>query len=243
MKLNFKVRREKGITLIALVITIIVLLILCGVVIASLTGDNGVLSISNKAKIQNDREETMERIKIEVLASYDEDGKYNIDIAKKNIEKNLDISTIVKEDKSLIITYKNNKFKVSEDGQVYIVENREGLKVGDYVKYTYDDTSDYILKKEISGYTKDQTIKQKKNINWRILNINNDGSIELISDTTLGADVYFRAFLGYNNSVFAINDICESQYSSKNLNVKSRSINKKDIERCILHKKGIMYGY
>ncbi len=231
MKLNFKVRREKGITLIALVITIIVLLILCGVVIASLTGDNGVLSISNKAKIQNDREETMERIKIEVLASYDEDGKYNIDIAKKNIEKNLDISTIVKEDKSLIITYKNNKFKVSEDGQVYIVENREGLKVGDYVKYTYDDTSDYILKKEISGYTKDQTIKQKKNINWRILNINNDGSIELISDTTLGADVYFRAFLGYNNSVFAINDICESQYSSKNLNVKSRSINKKDIER------------
>lgn len=82
-----------------------------------------------------------------------------------------------------------------------------------------------------SHYTKDQTIKQKKNINCRILNINNDGSIELISDTTLGADVYFRAFLGYNNSVFAINDICESQYSSKNLNVKSRSINKKDIER------------
>ena len=43
MKLNFKGRREKGITLIALVITIIVLLILAGVTIATLTGDNGIL--------------------------------------------------------------------------------------------------------------------------------------------------------------------------------------------------------
>lgn len=34
-------RREEGITLIALVITIIVLLILAGVTIATLTGDNG----------------------------------------------------------------------------------------------------------------------------------------------------------------------------------------------------------
>ena len=38
MKLNLKERN--GITLIALVITIIVLLILAGVVIATLTGDN-----------------------------------------------------------------------------------------------------------------------------------------------------------------------------------------------------------
>ena len=38
MKLNFK-EREKGITLIALVITIIVLLILAGVAIVALTGD------------------------------------------------------------------------------------------------------------------------------------------------------------------------------------------------------------
>ena len=41
MKLNLKERN--GITLIALVITIIVLLILAGVTIATLTGDNGIL--------------------------------------------------------------------------------------------------------------------------------------------------------------------------------------------------------
>ena len=41
---------EKGITLIALVITIIVLLILAGVTIASLTGENGLLSKSVTSK-------------------------------------------------------------------------------------------------------------------------------------------------------------------------------------------------
>ena len=45
-------RTEKGITLIALVITIIVLLILAGVSIAMLTGQNGILTQANNAKIE-----------------------------------------------------------------------------------------------------------------------------------------------------------------------------------------------
>ena len=42
--------KTKGITLIALVITIIVLLILAGVSIATLTGDNGILNQAQRAK-------------------------------------------------------------------------------------------------------------------------------------------------------------------------------------------------
>ena len=42
-------RQEKGITLIALVITIIVLLILAGVAIATLTGNSSIIENSNKA--------------------------------------------------------------------------------------------------------------------------------------------------------------------------------------------------
>ena len=45
---------QKGITLIALVITIIVLLILAGITIAMLTGENGILSNGTKAKAQNE---------------------------------------------------------------------------------------------------------------------------------------------------------------------------------------------
>ena len=46
-------KSSRGITLIALVITIIVLLILAGVTIATLSGDNGILS-----RAQNSKEET-----------------------------------------------------------------------------------------------------------------------------------------------------------------------------------------
>ena len=46
MKENLK--KVKGITLIALVITIIVLLILAGVSIATLAGDNGILKRGNR---------------------------------------------------------------------------------------------------------------------------------------------------------------------------------------------------
>lgn len=45
--------REKGITLIALVITIIVLLILVGVSIVMLTGDNGILTRSKRFENRN----------------------------------------------------------------------------------------------------------------------------------------------------------------------------------------------
>ena len=44
-------KKQNGITLIALVITIIVLLILAGVSIAMLTGENGILTRANDSKI------------------------------------------------------------------------------------------------------------------------------------------------------------------------------------------------
>ena len=51
--MKLKIREEKGITLIALVITIIVLLILAGVSIATLTGENGILTQAENAKTSN----------------------------------------------------------------------------------------------------------------------------------------------------------------------------------------------
>ena len=56
--------RNKGITLIALVITIIVLLILAGVSIATLTGQNGILTRANDAKEQTGIAEEKEAINL-----------------------------------------------------------------------------------------------------------------------------------------------------------------------------------
>ena len=56
--------KQKGITLIALVITIIVLLILAGVSIATLTGQNGILTQSNNAKENSEISEEKEAVSL-----------------------------------------------------------------------------------------------------------------------------------------------------------------------------------
>ena len=76
-------RNQKGITLIALVITIIVLLILAGVSIAMLTGENGILTNANEAQKQSTAKEAVEKInlalnsiKTEVLAQRIDNTSY-----------------------------------------------------------------------------------------------------------------------------------------------------------------------
>ena len=83
MKTKFK--NAKGITLIALVITIIVLLILAGVTIATLTGDNGILNQAGKAKDKTTEAESIERVQVEVAGSYGLDGTIDKDQLNKNL--------------------------------------------------------------------------------------------------------------------------------------------------------------
>ncbi len=61
---------DKGITLIALVITIIVLLILAGVTIVTLTGDNGILTHAKQAKTATEQANVKEELTI-AMANYE----------------------------------------------------------------------------------------------------------------------------------------------------------------------------
>ena len=64
-----KANKEKGITLIALVITIIVLLILAGVSIAMLTGQNGILTQAQNAKKLTEQASAKEKIEMAVAGA------------------------------------------------------------------------------------------------------------------------------------------------------------------------------
>ena len=66
MKINLK--KNKGITLIALVITIIVLLILAGVSIAMLTGQNGILTQAQNASTQTEIAEAKEKAQMDIMS-------------------------------------------------------------------------------------------------------------------------------------------------------------------------------
>lgn len=61
-------RNQKGITLVALVITIIVLLILAGVTISMVLGQNGILNQANQAKAENQKATVEEQVQMAVFA-------------------------------------------------------------------------------------------------------------------------------------------------------------------------------
>ena len=76
MKKTKRKNEQKGITLIALIITIIVLIILAGISIAMISGQNGILNRTAEASVQADIAETKEKIKLELMGKYDNNGKY-----------------------------------------------------------------------------------------------------------------------------------------------------------------------
>ena len=98
-----KKKNNKGITLIALVITIIILLLLAGITIAQLTG-NGILSKTKKAKDENEKQTATETMNLKIteiqISSYSENKELPSlqYLADKLCEDN-DIEYVLKESK------------------------------------------------------------------------------------------------------------------------------------------------
>ena len=82
-------KRSKGITLIALVITIIVLLILASVSISLTLGNNGVLNQATKAVTETVKADEKERIAFEIYGSYETDGSLIASKLKENMENHI----------------------------------------------------------------------------------------------------------------------------------------------------------
>ena len=111
---------QKGITLVALVITIIILLILAGISILSLT-DNGLFEKTEEAKEKSEISNEKEIIKLSVMQAMGESENGNIE--KENLEKALtkfiDNYTTSKVDEGIIITLKSKRtYLIDQDGNV-----------------------------------------------------------------------------------------------------------------------------
>ena len=88
--LKSTLRRNKGITLIALVVTIIVLLILAGISISMLTGQNGILNRATTAKTQTENSQVDEMVKFSAMeALANGNGKITEDLLTEALNKNL----------------------------------------------------------------------------------------------------------------------------------------------------------
>lgn len=113
--------KERAITLIALIVTIIILLILSGVTISILTGKNGILSKAIGAKGENNSKSAVEKVKLALLASIEKNGKFNIDkIGEGSLGENLKEIGCTEYSGSLptIVDIDGIKIKIDEKGNV-----------------------------------------------------------------------------------------------------------------------------
>lgn len=116
---------NKGITLIALVITIIVLLILAGVTIATLSGDNGILTQAQKAKNETEKATEKEKIELAVVASQSKSKNNRIisfDDLQQELQKQFDqqFELADNKDDSFLITIDSERmYYVNENGKVF----------------------------------------------------------------------------------------------------------------------------
>ena len=136
-------KNQKGITLIALVITIIVLLILAGVSIAMLTGENGILTNASESQQRTDYENAREQIdialqaiKTEALAKMVDDNSYNpttdtahllsADIVGSTIAGKTDGYTYDVATNVITISYENEATKVNVEGSIDLTSGSTG---------------------------------------------------------------------------------------------------------------------
>ena len=120
--------KNNGITLIALVITIIVLLILAGVSIATLTGPNGLLTRANDAKTETGKAGAKEKVQIEVAASYDNSGNLSKELLNENLKNVQGLTNgtpiasfpakVIVDGYEIVISNKGNIIDIAKPGEI-----------------------------------------------------------------------------------------------------------------------------
>ena len=133
--LNRLIENKKGITLIALVITIVVLLILTSASISMLAGDNGIIKKAQKAKEETNYSIAYDELSQKILGmQIAKNGKGTLDDIKNDSEY-----TIKDENNNEIyIIYKGYEFKIDSSFQITPIGKYESEENNDEVSYTTD---------------------------------------------------------------------------------------------------------
>jgi type II secretory pathway pseudopilin PulG len=140
-------KQNKGITLIALVITIIVLLILAVVTILALLGDNGIISKASQAKIKTLHENVYEEIELYANSYF---------LEKKENEFNGTLMEYFNRDESKLIIDENGIINVKNLlGSSQSLGNGTSIETGDV--YALKEVDDDENKYEVVYYGKSET--------------------------------------------------------------------------------------
>ena len=177
-------KASNGITLIALVITIIVLLILAGISISMLSGDNSILQKATDAKTKNDEAQIKERIQLAYHSALaGGQGSYTKESLEEELEKEFGENNYSVDDSD------NTNWKMIAQGQevtipagIKVIESyfaseifelngdtAKKMHVGDYVNFDVD--YDNLFTNNAGNADKPDNIYAGK---WRVLYVTSD---------------------------------------------------------------------
>ena len=203
---NKEREKNNGITLIALVITIIVLLILAGVTIATLTGENGILTRASEASKQTEIAQVKEMAQTDILAKQTENegnvskeefveilNKYFNDVPTAN-DLPEDLSTLILTTKE---EYGSHDINVSEIWNEIFYTTIESLKAGDKVYYNTGISSvgDHGVIECIVLYDTEYNETNGTNYGVQII------SADVVDTVTLGDSDFNISRESYNNAL------------------------------------------
>ena len=128
-----RLRKNRGITLIALIVTIVVLLILAGVTIYLVFGPNGIINKAQEADENTKISQVVEKMELAKGAEYIEgSGKYNPDDYFQRLE---DEGIINDKDKDVIDNGDGTYEVTTDDGFIFEIivvpskDNPEGIEI------------------------------------------------------------------------------------------------------------------
>ena len=192
-----KLKGTKGITLVALVVTIVVMLILAGISLNLILNDSGILKKSQEAGEKTKKSQVEEKITL-AITSATLDGLGDVDINTLNSEltkigytgnpiTSLP-ATIEIEGEHYTINGKGSVAKTNwyynEDGK--ITNGTITFEIGEYVNYSQfvDETKEYTSLATENGWS-DQKYKASKETTWRILGLNEANDLMLVSGSPI----------------------------------------------------------
>lgn len=139
-----KIRKKKdGITMVALVVTIIVILILAGVTVNVISGDNGLIKLS-KEKTANMNEKFVNEEVKQIVSEYDvaNDGESLEEFLKKKVPTRLDEVTRINDDQ---IEVKKNGYTVVINSEIKRINISATPYVGIYDETEHDTISNLLV--------------------------------------------------------------------------------------------------
>ena len=143
-----KEKSIKGITLVALVITIVILLILAGISIQAIT-NTGLFANAKRASEESKYANAEEKVKMAVMASYDENASLNKDLLKDSLNKIDGINPKVTEVTwDLKVNVDGYEFTITEVGTVTCVGRKDQEKLPENSKDNPQDAGTEVAVKD-----------------------------------------------------------------------------------------------